>query len=526
MANLVAKSLISADVSGPIVQYRLLDTTRAYALQKLIQNGEFDDCARCHALHYLNLFTRAEAEFSTKSSVDWLSSYGHRIDDVRCALNWAFSATGDKATGVELTVAAIPLWTSLSLMDESRERIECALAVQTVESGRGGRAELKLLMSLAAAVPNTKHPFPNYDILWMNGLTLAEELGDSEYQGRAIWGLCVYLLYLGHYGEVARLSEKYNSIDFKSRIIGERLAGTASFFTGNYSNAEHHFDRMLGYYDEDLAVHRALVAPFPPDERLAAYTIISNILWIKGFPDQAVAKIHDALDEAHALEHPILLCLALALNTCPLLLQVGDLVAAEAPVDMLLELSAKHGLGAWNALGRCLQGMLLMARGDPSGLLLLQSSLDWLFKAKFALNYAAFLGVLAEGLAIAGRMSEASKAIDEALELSQSNAEHWCLPELLRIKGEVLRLDQSVHEAGATEGYFLQALDWARRQEALSWELRAATSLAKLLHHNDKTAEADKLLSAVYDRFTEGFDTADLKTARALIDELRPAPAG
>jgi predicted ATPase len=121
-------------------------------------------------------------------------------------------------------------------------------------------------------------------------------------------------------------------------------------------------------------------------------------------------------------------------------------------------------------------------------------------------------------LVAAGQVTEAHIAIDEALERCDRTGERWCLPELLRIKGEVLRLDRADEKA---EGYFQQALDRARRQGALSWELRAAISLAKLWHQNGKTAEAHDQLAAVYDRFTEGFDTADLKTARALMSELR-----
>jgi predicted ATPase len=115
-------------------------------------------------------------------------------------------------------------------------------------------------------------------------------------------------------------------------------------------------------------------------------------------------------------------------------------------------------------------------------------------------------------------------AIDEALERCERSEERWCLPELLRIKGELLRLEGTADAIQAAEDHFKQALEWARRQEALSWELRAATSLAELWLRRDKTAEADQLLSSVYNRFTEGFETADLKAARALIHEFRSAP--
>lgn len=95
------------------------------------------------------------------------------------------------------------------------------------------------------------------------------------------------------------------------------------------------------------------------------------------------------------------------------------------------------------------------------------------------------------------------------------------MAELLRIKGEIVRLDGSANANATAKGYFLQALEWAGRQGALSWELRAATSLAKLWHQDGKTAEAGELLSRVYNRFTEGFDAVDLKFARAFIEELR-----
>jgi predicted ATPase len=127
---------------------------------------------------------------------------------------------------------------------------------------------------------------------------------------------------------------------------------------------------------------------------------------------------------------------------------------------------------------------------------------------------------MAEGLGAAGELAEARAAIDEALERTDRNEERWCMPELLRIKGEILRSDGSPDADNMAEDAFQQALDWARQQETLSWELRAATSLAKLWRHNGKAVEAQALLSAVYDRFTEGFETADLRTARALIEEL------
>jgi predicted ATPase len=131
-----------------------------------------------------------------------------------------------------------------------------------------------------------------------------------------------------------------------------------------------------------------------------------------------------------------------------------------------------------------------------------------------------FLGNLAEALGAASRVDEGLAVIDEALGQVERNQEGWCHAEMLRIKGELVLLG-GAQNAAAAEAHFRQALDRAGRQQALSWELRAATSLARLWRDQDRRAEGVALLASVYDRFTEGFETADLKAARALIDGLQ-----
>src|SRR4030095_2062736 len=273
------------------------------------------------------------------------------------------------------------------------------------------------------------------------------------------------------------------------------------------------------------------VAPVPPwridlavNHELSARNTLSRLLWMQGFPDQAVRSAQSALDGARATNHALTLCNALAHAACAIALYVGDLASAERSVTALLDHSAKHALTMWNALGGCLKGTLLLARGDIAGLALLRTALDWLREHRLSFRYPAFLGTLAQGMAAAGQTADARMAIDEALERCERSEERWCLPELLRIKGEILRREGTADAIEAAEDHFKQAHEWARRQQALSWELRAATSLAQLWHRRGKTAEADQLLSSVYNRFTEGFETADLKAACALIHEFRSAP--
>ena len=136
VANLVAKSLVTANVDDTGARYSLLETTRAYALEKLRESGEHDWLARRHAEHYRDVFERAENEWDKRPTAEWLADYGRRIDNLRAALDWAFSPAGDPDVGVALTAAAAPLWMHLSLIEEHRGRVERALVA--IRAGAGG----------------------------------------------------------------------------------------------------------------------------------------------------------------------------------------------------------------------------------------------------------------------------------------------------------------------------------------------------------------------------------------------------
>ncbi len=233
-----------------------------------------------------------------------------------------------------------------------------------------------------------------------------------------------------------------------------------------------------------------------------------------------------SIEDARAANHATSLCHALALAACPIALWTGNLAAAEHHIGMLLDHSTRHGLPLWHAWGRSYQGVLVIHRGDViTGLRMLRAGFDELGEARSALRFLTFLSELAEALGRAGHIADGLAAIEEALTSSEQTEERWAIADLLRIEGELLLLQGAQGAEATAEDHFRQALDWARRQGALSWELRAATSLARLLRDQGRSADAMALLQPVYDRFTEGFDTADLKAAKALLGTLAE-PAG
>jgi predicted ATPase len=202
-------------------------------------------------------------------------------------------------------------------------------------------------------------------------------------------------------------------------------------------------------------------------------------------------------------------------------LWTGNLTAAETYVGTLLDHSTRYPLARWGAFGRGYEGVLATKRGDVAGgLRLLRAGFDELGEANIVFRFSLFLSEIAEALGRAGQIADGLAEIDEAIERCQRTEEHWVISELLRIKSELLLLRGATAAASAAEDHFRHALDWARRQGALSFELRAATSLARLQRDQGRSADAVALLQPVYDRFTEGFDTSDLKAAKALLDAL------
>ena len=516
VANLATKSLISTDISSEVTYHRLLDTTRAYALEKLSESADIERTRALHADYFRGLFEGAEAE--------WLADYGRQIDNLRAALDWAFSPAGDASIGVALTVAAVPLWTHLSLMEECRYRVDQALASLGQRDDRDKHREMQLAAALGAALMYTRGATPETRAAFERALEIADSLDDTDYRLRALWGLWVDRMNDGAVGDAMRLAERFSLLASRSADpialpVGERTMGFALHFRGDQANARRHIERMFSSYVPE--VHDRSIIRFQFDPWLTARMRFAVILWLQGYPDQATRTVESCINEALSINHAVTLCNAFAQGVCPIALLTGDLEAAERSVTVLLEHAERSGLSFWQADARCFQGVLLIRRGDVArGLDILRNALDEFSSAMSHTRYDAFLGELAQALGRLGDVPRGLAALDRALDRTERTEGRWYVAELLRIKGELVLLQSAPGAAAAAEGHFRQALDWARRQGALSWELRAATSLARLLSDQGRSADAIALLQPVYDRFTEGFGTPDLKAAEALLDAL------
>jgi predicted ATPase/DNA-binding winged helix-turn-helix (wHTH) protein len=513
LTNLVAKSLIVADPQQGTAYYRLLETTRFYALEKLRDSGEHLRTARDHAEYYLALTSNAEAESETLTDDDWLATYGRHLDNLRAALDWAFSPVGDPEIGVALTVRVVPLWFKLSLMTECRGRVEQAL------SAAGAEVEPRVIMRLSAALAATSlytvGAAPEVAAAWNDVLAIADRLDDTEYRLWARWGLWNYQLNHGAFREALPFARHFS--DFATNAadlaIGDRLVGISLHYLGDQKLARQHLENVLTRHVDASA--RSMIR-IQYDRKLASRAYLTRVLWLQGLPDQAMAAAESVVRDASAAGQALALCLALSPGACPVALLSGDLPAAERFIALLHDSAAVHGLGFWSAEARCNEATLLVMRGEvAAGLRMFHPAVRELVDYNTHMNITGFLVVMAGALTETGEIAQGIAMVDEAVIRSERDGELWCMPELLRVRGEFL-LRGGRPEAAEVE--FRRSLDWARRQETLSWELRTATSLARLLRNSNRVAEAVAVLAAVYQRFSEGFETADLLKAKRLLE--------
>src|ERR1700688_2621727 len=328
LANLVSKSLVTLEAGNVISHYRMHETTRTYALEKLAESGEFAQVARRHANYYRNLFDRAETELDTLPAPAWLVRYGRQIGQVRAALDWAFSPTGAAEVGVALTVAAVPLWTCLSLNDECRGRVERALSGPA--KSRDSRCNMQLQAALGAALFMTKGAGPEMSAAWTRALEIAESLDNADYRLRAVWGLFIDCITSGRYRAALAMAERFcacaaTSTDPADGPVGDRLVGAALLVLGDLEGARRHIELMLCRY----VARTSHIIRFHFDQRLLAHSHHSLILWLQGFADQAMRSVECGVVDARTSDHPLSLATVLLQSACPIALHVGHQPLAE-----------------------------------------------------------------------------------------------------------------------------------------------------------------------------------------------------
>jgi predicted ATPase/DNA-binding winged helix-turn-helix (wHTH) protein len=524
VANLVTKSLVTTDIGTGTACHRLLETTRAYALEKLAEDVDVDRLRRRHAEYFREFFEPCENPVGSLGQAEWLAIYGRQIDNVRTALDWAFSPDGDAKIGVALTAAAVPLWIQLSLLGECRDRVERALANLNGGAIEPARSHMRLAAALAWSLMYGVGRARETGTALHTTLELAEALGDTHYQLRALWGLCIDQFNSGTARGALAFARRFaelaaHSSDPIELMMAERIQGTALHYLGDQNDARRHIDRALAY--DGIASWRPRMVSPGFDLVVSTHYFQARILWLQGFADQAMRVVTVNVEEGLALDQALTFCSVLGQAACPIALFAGDLDAAERYGAMLLDHTERHQIRLWNIWARCFNGVVRARRGDSANGL--RGLREGLIEAGDARLLPRFLFLEAEEATWRGGSGESELAlasVDKMLARCAARDERWYVPELSRIKGELMRMAGDATDVAAIETLFLQSLEEARQQGAVAWELRTATSLALLQRDLGRATEAAALLRPIHARLTEGVTTADARAAQALLDEL------
>jgi predicted ATPase/DNA-binding winged helix-turn-helix (wHTH) protein len=528
IADLVSKSLIVLDPTPGATRWTLLETIRAYALDKLVESGESDDAQRRHAAFFRDLFTPQPRGARSSLSHEDLGRRVREIDNVRAALDWSFSSTGDQEIGVDLTAAYAPVWQHLSLMRECRERSERALL--NLEPHVTGNMSLRmdLQMALAGAIFITMGPAEQAGILLTKALETADALNDLKAQARALSTLIFIYTSRGEYARARIAAERIEQIahhiddPIQLRLAYEQM-GAALHLTGRHREALQYLERVLRSHAAPGDRRDAIY--YNSNDHAAARALLARVLWMQGFADQALEQARLSLEQLQGKDHQLLRCRNLYHGICRIATMTGDFATADREIARLVEVATGLNALFWEVAGHFLKGKLLVERGElAQGLPVLRDAFETCDRSGWHISYAEFKSALALGLAGTGRLDEALVALDDAIAADREGADGhgWYALELLRIKGEVLLQQAADRPTLAAEDCFTQAAEMAREQGALCWELRVALSVARLRVSQGRHHEARAALASVYDRFTEGFATADMQAARTLLEGLPP----
>ncbi len=510
LLDLLAKSLVASARGGDPDRRRLLDTTRAYAGAKLDEAGERDAVSRRHA-HWLGgVLTQAESAWNRMTREQWMARYSPLIDDIRAALDWAFTPNGDVALGVELTISGFAIGRQMLLVDEFTDRVKRAIdAIAThgdeLASRRGvdldaprrrltfliacmGTGDGAALASTLAAASTT--------------LTVADELAQRFSGFNGMWAMAVYR---GDFRDGAAWADRMEQLattigDPVAHLVAGRIQAQTLHFGGQHVPAAAKARRVLADAWRTIPLS---YNPSPIELRVSMRLMLARALWMQGCPDSAAAMAREAMQQALS-DSPLAQCQVIVMAALVIAMWSGLDEPARALAHQLVDLEKLLGFSHWLRWSRGLRAMVALRAGGqvPAG-----ADASWFEEPE---------PVLADHLATLDDRWLTPRCIRRV----DDGMVGWCAPEALRLQGERALRAGTVDGVVRGEDFLRRALALARAQDAASWELRAATSLARHWQAGGRAGDARAVLEPVLARFTEGFGTGDWRAAHAVIETL------
>ena len=517
LGNLVNKSLIRVLNNSRGPSYRLLDTTRAYALAKLVTSGELDAVAGRHASFLIrvlesnpvNLF---DLEF-TEAAVGAVRDY---LGNIRAALEWSFGPNGDDLTAIRLAAAASQLLLAMSLLSECRAWME--KAIDRMTPACDPRHQVMIHAGLALSLMYTEGNSDRVRDAFHTALNFAQQHDDTHLHLSLLSGMSMYLHGLvdavGTY-ELALRSEaaarKTGSPE--DAAIADSMLGAAYCLRSDQKRAQEHLKRSLRG-----SLRRFNASQYLFDLRSSSLSVLTHSFFFSGNLDQAADCAKMNIEEAMRSGHPIGVCRAFT-NSMRLYFWVDDLEQVERSLATLEHTAERHSLGPARAVALGLRGRYLVRIGRMvDGIQHLQESLEKLATLRYDVVTSDLVSELTVGLAKQNARAEALALIDRSISAIIEANRLLRLPAFFLAKGFAFASGEAPERLLAEE-FFTKALMQARQESALPFELRAGLELARIWIDRGELQEAHDLINPVYSQFSEGFATPDLILAKRMLEQ-------
>jgi predicted ATPase len=436
-------------------------------------------------------------------------------------------------TEAGLSAQAIPYWQragqrafqrSANLEAVAHLTTGLALLATLPETPARAQQELDLQIALGPALMATRgYAAPEVERVYTRARQLCQQVGEMPQLFRVLWGLWLFYFVRAQLQSAYELGEQLlthaqRAQDPMLLIEAQRALGATLWFLGEFVTAQRYLEQGTTLYD--MQQHHSLAFVYGQDPKVTCLSYAAWALWVLGYPDQALWRSHEALSLAQELSHPFTLVFALSWAAMVHKFRRERQMAQER-VETLMTIARERGFTQRLAAGTMMQGWALVEQGRSmeKGVAQILQGLAAFRATGTEVGRPKYLTLLVEAYGKVGQREEGLSAVAEALAMVHQNADRCCEAELYRLKGTLLL--QAGIEQKEAEACFQQALAVARHQQAKAWELRAALSLSRLWQQQGKCAAAYDLLAPVYGWFTEGFDTADLQEARALLAALR-----
>jgi predicted ATPase/DNA-binding winged helix-turn-helix (wHTH) protein len=513
LARLVEKSLVSLDVSA-VARYRLLDTTRAYVLEKLAISGEQKPMARRHAEYVSSALERFEPKAWKPVRGEGIDFFVSQLGNVRAALDWSFGADGDGDIGLRLAAAAVPFFFQRSLLPECVAWSERALTRLAPIGATPFALQLQTCFGMALLYLANS---PASEAALVQALQLAQSLEDAASQLLLLAAIYRYKQRRGDWRELRDLASRCETLggqikDPRVNVAMSSIFAVTCHHLGEHLEALQHARIVCRYY----AAHSSQL-----DANAAStLNVQACSLWMLGYPDQAVETSREAIKKAEDLNHPAT-TIFLLVEAVLVLLYTANWQTAEELIRRIIADATRYSLTQCHSIAVGWQGVQAVRLGEPlRGAELLQTAVARLRAGGYEGYRRVLSGHLAEAFLKAGASALAHATICEAVEQEQACGPSCFMPELLRVKGETL-LSMTQSNGAEAQQCLLDSLRLARNHRALSFELRTGMSLARLWTATGRGDDALELLTSIHSRFSEGFQTPDLVSAARLLDELR-----